>query len=294
MSTKKNKLSTQGLEKIFGKGVDNLIKEIESSNNEFKENFQTNIKIKDIIPNPYQPRKVFNKEKLNELARSITEYGVIQPILVKKTSLNNNYYLIAGERRFRASKIANKIDIPAIILDVDDQLMHEYALIENIQRVDLNPIEEALSYRELIKTCKINQEQLATKIGKSSGYISSSLRLLNLPDSIQKIILENKITMGHVKPLLAFEDKNFIENIVNKIIKEKWNVRKTENYLSSISNRNHKKTLKSSNEINEFLQNKFIEKLNTKVVISNNKISISYQNVNDLNRILEILNLLDN
>lgn len=296
MSTKKSKLSTKGLEKIFGDNMDSLIDEIEGNSEKYIKEYANKLDIDTIELNPYQPRRIFNKDKLNELAQSIIENGVIQPILVKP-SINGKYYLIAGERRLRASKLANLKQIPVIILDVTDEKMHEYALIENIQRVDLNPIEEAISFFKLIQLFKINQEQLSIKIGKSSSYISNSIRLLNLPDSVQKLILENKLTMGHVKPLLAIaNDKKIVEKIAEKIIAENWNVRKVEQYISNfrdgnINHDNKNNKVNPNNEINVFLEKRIIEKLGTKVTINNQKIIISYVGVNDLNRILNILNL---
>nr|CAK98526.1 probable spoj partition protein parb c-terminal truncated [Spiroplasma citri] len=188
-SNTKSRLSSKGLDKIFGEGINEVIKGIES-NDALKET-ANEIALAEIFPNPHQPRKNFNEEELTELAQSIKEYGLIQPIIVKKT--NNGYYLVAGERRSRAAKLAGLTTIPAIVADFNDQQMKEVALIENIQRVDLNSIEEANAYKELIELLRLTQEELAQRIGKSRSHVTNTMRLLNLPTEVQTLLLENKV-----------------------------------------------------------------------------------------------------
>lgn len=292
----KNRLNSKGLNKIFGEGINEVIKEI-VNNDKLKET-ANKIRLVEIFSNPHQPRKNFNEEKLTELAQSIKKYGLIQPIIVKKT--NNGYYLVAGERRSRAAKLAGLTTIPAIIVDFNDQQMKEVALIENIQRVDLNSIEEANSYKELIELLGITQEELAQRIGKSRSHITNTIRLLNLPLEIQTLLLENTITMGQVKPLISLRvDKNELKNIITKIINLNLNARQVEKLVKKYSEKtfkiqnvtNEKKI--SKNTINEFLENKIMKKLGTKVVIDINQIIINYLGVKDLNRILELLGLID-
>lgn len=297
-NNKKSKLSAKGLDKIFGQGINNLIDEIEGSEN-LKES-ALEININDIRPNPYQPRKIFDENDLKELASSIKEHGLIQPIIVKKSI--KGYDLIAGERRTKAAKIAGLDKIKAIIVDFDDNKMREVALIENIQRVDLTAIEEALAYKELIDLLSITQEQLSERVGKSRSHVANTIRLLSLPKKVQDYVLTKKMSMGHVKPLIALiQDKKAVDQILDQIIKDNLSVRKVEelvkNYQEGKPNVSAKIATNNSNNIkrsvNEYLENKIMLKLGTKVNIDENKFTIKYNGVKDLNRILEILGLLE-
>ncbi len=295
-SNTKSRLSSKGLDKIFGEGINEVIKGIES-NDALKEK-ANEIVLSEIFPNPHQPRKNFNEEELSELAQSIKKYGLIQPIIVKKT--NNGYYLVAGERRSRAAKLARLTTIPAIVVDFNDQQMKEVALIENIQRVDLNSIEEANAYKELIELLGLTQEKLAQRIGKSRSHVTNTMRLLNLPTEAQTLLLENKVTMGQVKPLISLNvDKNELTNILNKIINFNLNARQVEELVKEYNPKITKPLIENSEKdlskraVNEFLENKIMRKLGTKVVIDNDKIVIKYAGIKDLNRILELLVLID-
>jgi len=295
-SNTKSRLSSKGLDKIFGEGINEVIKGIES-NDALKET-ANEIVLAEIFPNPHQPRKNFNEEELTELAQSIKEYGLIQPIIVKKT--NNGYYLVAGERRSRAAKLAGLTTIPAIVVDFNDQQMKEVALIENIQRVDLNSIEEANAYKELIELLGLTQEELAQRIGKSRSHVTNTMRLLNLPTEVQTLLLENKVTMGQVKPLISLNvDKNELKNIINKIINLNLNARQVEELVKEYNPKITKPLIENSEKdsskraVNEFLENKIMRKLGTKVVIDTDKIVIKYTGIKDLNRILELLGLID-
>ena len=250
------------------------------------------LKLSDLRVNPYQPRKIFDEESLQELAESIKEHGVIQPIIVKKSI--KGYEIVAGERRYRASQLAGKETIPAIIRDFTDEQMMEIAVLENLQRENLNPIEEAEAYKNLMQTLNLNQEQLAKKVGKSRSHITNILGILNLPESIKDLIITNKITMGHARVLSKLEDKEKIETLAAKTIKDNLSVRQLEQ-LSSNSDeyeRKNKITKQPKEKSNECidLEKQLSEYFGTKVKLNNKKIEISYENDNDLNRILEIMN----
>jgi len=249
------------------------------------------IKLDELRSNPYQPRKVFDEEALQELASSIKEHGVFQPIIVKKSI--KGYEIIAGERRVKASRIAGLTEIPAIIRDFDDTEMMEIALLENLQRENLNAIEEATAYKKLLETLALTQEELAKRLGKSRSHITNMIGILSLPQSIQNEISKNNISMGHARVLSKLEDPTQQEEFLEKIIKEGISVRELESLTQSPkvikANPQKQKTIKN-NEYS-YLQNELSEKLGTKVVIKKNKIEISFTNNNDLNRLLEYMNI---
>ena len=224
METKKKALG-KGLEQLFTNNVidfDNFEKEIvEEANGNVEE-----INLSEIRSNPYQPRKTFNEESLNELATSIKQYGIVEPIIVKKSI--KGYELIAGERRCKAAKIAGLTKIPAIIKDFNDQEMMEIALIENIQREDLNPIDEATSVANIIKLRGMTQEEFATTFGKSRSYVTNLLGLLNLPKDVQNKLINKEISMSHARVLSKIDDEEKVIFLADKVIKEKMNVRDLE------------------------------------------------------------------
>ena len=250
------------------------------------------IKLSDLRVNPYQPRKIFDEEALQELAESIKEHGVIQPIIVKKSI--KGYEIVAGERRYRASQLAGKETIPAIIRDFTDEQMMEIAVLENLQRENLNPIEEAEAYKNLMQTLNLNQEQLAKKVGKSRSHITNILGILNLPESIKDLIITNKITMGHARVLSKLEDKEKIETLAAKTITDNLSVRQLEQLSSNNSEyeRKNKITKQHKEKSSEYidLEKQLSEYFGTRVKLNNKKMEISYENDNDLNRILEIMN----
>lgn len=281
--------STQGLDAIFGDNLTDLIEDIQ--NGKVETNGQTELNINEIKPNPYQPRKQFDEKALQELADSISVHGVFTPILVKKAV--SGYELIAGERRLRASKLANKETIPAIIVDFDDAAMMEIALLENVQREDLNAIEEAIGYQKIIEKLGMTQEQLAKRIGKSREHVTNMLRLLKLPESIQKMVLDGQLTMGHVRALLSVNNEEDMVLVAKKAIKEKLSVRKVETLVKEMNEPKKKKVEKESDPVMEDLSHRLQDKFQTKVKIDPKQIVISYHGVDDLNRILEILGCLD-
>lgn len=288
METKKKALG-RGLEQLFTNNVidfDNFEDKIVSDNKKDV----TLIKLDEIRSNPYQPRKTFNDESLNELAMSIKEYGVVQPIIVKKSI--KGYELVAGERRTRAARIAGLTEIPAIIKDFSDQEMMEIALIENIQREDLNPIEEAKSTLNIIKLRGFTQEEFANKFGKSRTYITNLLGLLNLPDNIQKMLINKEISPSHARILSKLESEDQINELAKKIVKNNLNVRELEKIVNNID-------IEKKNPINReeknpklhIYENAISDKVGNKVEIKNNKVIISYDTLKDLERIMEILNI---
>lgn len=249
------------------------------------------IPLSELRSNPYQPRKVFDEEALIELSNSIKEYGVFQPIIVKKSI--KGYDIVAGERRVKASKMAGLETIPAIIREFSDAQMMQIALLENLQRENLTAIEEANAYKEIIDALQITQDDLAKKIGKSRSHVTNMLGLLRLPKSVQDMILTNKITMGHARVLSKLEDNDQIKELSNSILENNLSVRDLENLVDSTYKRNVeiKRRPKESNIEYKYVEEALEEKLGTKVKILNNKIQVSYSSINDLNRILEILNI---
>lgn len=292
---KKPKLNSKGLDKIFGEGINDLISDIEKSD-ELKAG-AIEIAISQIRPNPYQPRKIFSEVEIAELGQSIAKHGVIQPIIVKKSSIHG-YDLIAGERRTRAAKFAGLEKIPAIIVDFDDNKMMEIALIENLQRVDLNGIEEALAYQNLMRVLKLEQGEVALRVGKSRSHITNVLRILTLPKDVQNLVLENKITMGHIRPLVVLNTKpKLVIELANKISDEKLSVRNVEDLVKyHLKKFEEKPSIKKSDNGDIHLteiKNKIMHHLGTKVEIKNKKIVISYTNNNNLNKILEKLGIIE-
>ena len=245
-----------------------------------------------VRPNPYQPRKIFSEEALQELASSIKEHGVFQPIIVKKSI--KGYEIIAGERRVRASKLAGKETIPAIIRDFSDEAMIEIALLENLQRENLNVIEEALAYKNMIEKLGLTQEQLSARVGKSRSHITNIIGLLRLPFDVQRYVINGEISMGHARVLSKLENQEQIAKMARQIIDNNLPVREVENLASSDEfqriNKVTKKEKVSNNEY-KYVEDLLRERLDTKIKIKDKKILISFNNVADLNRILEIINV---
>ena len=290
METKRKALG-KGLEQLFSNEVidfDNFEKKIV---NETKDSDIVEIPLTEIRSNPYQPRKEFDEKSLSEFAESIKEHGVIQPIIVKKSI--KGYEIIAGERRTRASKMAGKTTIPAIIRDFTDQEMMEIALIENIQREDLNPIEEAEALAKIIETSQITQEEASKKFGKSRSYITNILGLLSLPEKTKQYVREGKITMGHARVLSKLSDEDQINSLADLIIEEGLCVRETEK-LTSNSDMPKKNKIKREpiyNARHTIYESIMRERIGTKVKIGTKKIEIPYDSDNDLDRILDILGI---
>ena len=280
----------RGLEELFNNEVLDYSAVEKKIVNETPKEEIVNIKLDELRSNPYQPRKVFDEEALQELADSIKEHGVFQPIIVKKSI--RGYEIIAGERRVKASKLAGLEEIPAIIRDFDDQEMMEIALLENLQRENLNAIEEATAYKKLQETLAVTQEELAKRLGKSRSHITNMIGILSLPQNIQDEISKNNVSMGHARVLSKLSDEEQQQSLLNKIINEGISVRELENLTQApkIVKTNPQKK-KEINAEYLYLQEELSEKLGTKVIIKKNKIEISFVNNNDLNRLLEYMNI---
>lgn len=288
MAEKKKKLN-KGLDAIFGGDITSLIDDIE---NNTPESSQEKILLEDIRPNPYQPRKVFNEESLNELASSIKEHGIFQPVILKKSI--QGYEIVAGERRCRAAKMVGLTEVPAIIVDFTDQQMMEIALLENIQREDLNAIEEAQAYQTMMDKLQLNQSQLAKRIGKSRTYITNTLRLLNLPEKIQEYVLSGKLTMGHARALITLDKEKAIE-IAKRVIDENLSVRDVENIVKGLELQQARKNKPKVEKPKEYVyvEGLLRKKYRTKVKVDDKTITIKYTDTSDLNRLLELMGVIE-
>lgn len=254
------------------------------------------LKISQIEPNKSQPRTEFDRDKLEILADSIKKYGVLQPIVVKK--LDNGFYkIIAGERRWRASKLAGIDKIPVVVRDYDDKETMEIALVENLQREDLNPFEEARGYRELMDLFSMTQEQVAQRVGKSRSAVANSIRLLSLCDEIKSFVLKKELTVGHVRALLATDNEGVQLMAARRIVEEGLTVRQTEALIKSLlQEKKEKKKNPVDEELKRYLgtlEKKLSDSLGTKVTISNKKnrgkIEIEYYNNDDFERIMNLI-----
>jgi ParB family chromosome partitioning protein len=280
MAEKKKGLG-KGLEAIFGDNVSTVLEEIQHSGHGSEE-----IEVKLIHPNPYQPRQHFDQDRIDELAMSIKEHGVFTPVLIRKSV--SGYQLIAGERRLRAVKQVGLERIPAIILDFDDRQMMEVSLIENIQREDLNVVEEAKAYQTLIERLGLTQEELGKKVGKSRVHITNTQRLFQLPESVIQMLYHQELSMGQVKPLISCEDKSLVESIAKRIVKEKLSAREVEALM--------KKKPKQDKVVShrfDYAEQLLRNKLQTKVKIEGSKIQIHFDSEDDLNRLLDLMNALE-
>lgn len=290
MSSNNSRLG-RGLDGLFGQNVSKMLEDIQNGEVKTESQSQLTIPVEDIRPNPYQPRKIFDQEALKELSDSIAQHGVFTPILVKKSILG--YELIAGERRLRASKLAGKTEIPAIVVDFNDQQMMEIALLENIQREDLNDIEEAKAYEQLLKRLNYTQEQLAKRVGKSREHITNTLRLLKLPEDVQEYVVNKQLSMGHVRALLSLKDENEIRKVAKQAIGQNMSVRKVEQVVKQKLN---KEVDKPKEEVDPFVKEakrKLEEYFQTSVKVGDHSVNIHYEGIEDLNRLLELLHLIE-
>lgn len=270
----------------LGKGLGALIRE----NEQEVASGVVELKITELESNKKQPRRYFDDHALQELADSIKEHGIVQPIIVRK--LEDSYQIVAGERRWRAARLAGLKAVPVIIKDYTNTQVMEIALIENLQRQDLNSIEEAVAYKSLIEEHDMTQEQIAERIGKSRSAIANTMRLLNLSETIRKMIVEGKITAGHARALLAIEDKKRQMEIAQKIVEQQLNVRDVEKLAAQKEENEPKKEIKKDVEIialEERLKNALATKVNIIHKKSKGKIEIEYYSNDDLDRILELL-----
>jgi len=273
------------IKKGLGRGLSSLIGEtkIEPKKNQ--------LPISDLVPNKYQPRKIFNETNLEELTNSIKERGIIQPIIVRNSNDDKSKYeIIAGERRWLAAQKAGFHEVPVVITEADDLKSLEFAIVENVQRNDLNPLEEALGYKRLIDEFSYDQEKVSKFIGKSRSYIANALRILTLPDDVIKLIETQKLTTGHAKILVGLENASFV---ASKIVEKKLSVRQAENFVFLFKNKKHRsKNTKDTNII--ALELSISNKIGLNVDIQNNKrnkgkISFEYKDLEQLNKIIDII-----
>ena len=289
METKKRALG-KGLEQLFNN--ENL--DLESFEKTVYETATKEeiieVSLDELRANPYQPRKVFDDDALKELSDSIKEHGVFQPIIIKKSI--KGYEIIAGERRVRASKLAGLKTIPALIRNLNDEQMMEIALLENLQRENLSAIEEAAAYKSMIEKLNITQDELSKKVGKSRSHITNILGLLRLPQEVQNLVANNKISMGHARVLSKLESDEKIIELANEIVKNKIPVRDLEQKANNTERKvKIERKHSESKENYKYAEDLLREKLDAKVKIKDNKIEISFTNVADLNRILDMINV---
>ncbi len=273
------------IKKGLGRGLSSLIGEtkVESKKNQ--------LSVSDIVPNKYQPRKNFDEDSLEDLTNSIKQRGILQPIIVRQSNNNNSKFeIIAGERRWLAAQKAGLHEVPVVITEADDLKSLEFAIVENVQRSDLNPLEEAQGYKRLIDEFNYDQEKVSKFIGKSRSHITNCLRLLALPEEVIKLIENQKITAGHAKILVGLDNATFV---ANKIIEKKFSVRQSENFVKIFKNKKTKFTPSKDVNIRD-LERDISEKIGLNVVIKNNKrnkgsITFSYKEIEQLNKIIEII-----
>lgn len=287
--------------KGLGRGIDALFQDFASLEEvDVKTEEVIEILLNELRPNPYQPRKTFDETSLQELATSIEQSGVFQPIIVRKSSVKG-YEIIAGERRFRASKLAKRQTIPAIVRDFDEEAMMQIAVLENLQREDLNPLEEAEAYDMLMKNLKLTQVEVAERLGKSRPYIANYLRLLTLPSLVKEMVQDERLSMGQARTLLGLKNKDLILKIANRAVKENLTVRQLEQLVSEMNEDNgndKKKVPRLVKEKPYYLresEDQLMDKFGTNVEIQEKdgkgKIQIEYLSPSDLTRILDILEI---
>ena len=271
--------------KGLGRGISSLIGDTKNTS------VKNKISISEIVRGKYQPRKIFNKESLDELANSIRERGVVQPIIVRKSKeFNNKYEIVAGERRWLASQNAGLNEIPAVVIEADDIKALEFAIVENVQRSDLNPVEEATGYKRLMDEFGYDQEKVGKFIGKSRAHIANCLRLLTLPKDVVYLIETGKITQGHAKVLVGMENANLL---AKKIVEKKLSVRQAENLVNLFKKPKKMKLISKDSNLKD-LENTLINKLGVRVSIKNKRnnsgsISFNYKDLDQLNKIIYVI-----
>ena len=280
-------MDSNKIKKGLGRGLSSLIGEtkVEINKNE--------LSISEIIPNKHQPRKNFDDDNLKDLTNSIKERGILQPIIVRKSNEDNSKFeIIAGERRWLAAQKAGLHNVPVVITEADDLKSLEFAIVENVQRHDLNSLEEAQGYKRLIDEYNYDQEKVSKFIGKSRSHITNCLRLLTLPIEVINLIESKKLTAGHAKILVGLDNANFV---ANKIIEKKLSVRQSENFVKIFKNKKQKTNSSKDANIKD-LERSTSEKIGLNVIIKNNKrnkgtITFSYKEIDQLNKIIEVIKL---
>ncbi len=278
-------MDSNKIKKGLGRGLSSLIGETKIENKKNK------IPISDLIPNKYQPRKNFDEESLNELSNSIKERGILQPIVVRKSDDNQSKFeIIAGERRWLAAQKVGLHDVPVVIIEVDDLKSLEFAIVENVQRHDLNPLEEAQGYKKLIDEFSYDQAKVSKFIGKSRSYIANALRLLSLPNEVVNLIETQKLSAGHAKILVGLQNASFV---ASKIVEKKLSVRQSENFVRLFKNKKSKTSNSKDANIMQ-LEMSIVNKIGLNVEIKNNrnnkgKITFEYKDLDQLNKIIKII-----
>ena len=272
------------IKKGLGRGLSSLIGETKVEQTTKK------LSISELYPNKFQPRKIFDEDNLNDLEKSIKERGIIQPIIVRKSDESTKYEIIAGERRWLAAQKAGLHEVPVVVTEADDLKSLEFAIVENVQRTDLNPLEEAQGYQRLINDFSYDQEKVSKFIGKSRSYITNCLRILTLPKDVLNLIESKKLSAGHAKILVGLSNASFV---AQKIIEKKLSVRQSENFVKIFKNKSFTKKSQSDANIKN-LENSIIEKIGLNVTIKNNRknkgtITFSYTDINQLNKLIDII-----
>lgn len=275
--------------KRLGKGLDALIPQLEMDHDDEV----TSVDIGDLRPNPYQPRKHFSEDSLAELTASIQEHGIVQPLVVRKTI--KGYEIVAGERRFRAAKRANLTDVPVVVKEFSDKQVMEIALIENLQREDLNPIEVSTAYQKLMEEFSLTQEELAHKVGKSRPHVTNFLRLMQLPSSLQEDVSRGTLSMGHARALLSVKKMDEQVALANKVKREQASVRQLEEWIAQLQQQKKKKAKKV--EVRDLTIRRYEEQLRTTFGTAvhirqgrrKGKIEIEYFSRRDLDRLVDLL-----
>ena len=280
-------MDSNKIKRGLGRGLSSLIGETKV------ETQKNRLGVSDLVPNKYQPRKIFDEENLNELANSIKERGILQPIIVRKLNKDQSKFeIIAGERRWLAAQKVGLHEVPVVVAEADDLKSLEFAIVENVQRHDLNPLEEAQGYKKLIEEFSYDQEKVSKFIGKSRSYIANTLRLLSLPDKVIKLVENQKLSAGHAKILVGLENASFV---ASKIIENKLSVRQAENFVKLFKNKRQKPSNSKDANIMH-LEMSIVNKVGLNVEIKNKKnnkgkISFEYKDLHQLNKIIDIIKL---
>ena len=292
METPRRRALGKGLEELFSAEVLDFDSLEEKIVTETPKEEIVDINIDELRSNPYQPRKIFDEEALKELSDSIKQHGVFQPIIVKKSI--HGYEIIAGERRVKASRMAGLTTVPAIVREFNDTEMMEIALLENLQREDLNAIEEANAYIKIMEAKNLTHEELAKVLGKSQSYVTNMIGLVRLPEEVKQMVIDEKLSMTHARILSKMSDYNTIMLLAKRIVEENLSVRD----LEEIAKGNNiekivkvKRSVKESDQKYKYAEELLCEKLDSKVRVFKNKIEVKFNNIDDLNRILDILNV---
>ncbi|EPR28635.1 Stage 0 sporulation protein J [Geobacillus sp. WSUCF1] len=283
--------------KGLGKGISALFDNLSLNELNGKEETVREVSIHDLHPNPYQPRKTFQPEAIEELKQSILQYGILQPLIVRRVP--NGFEIVVGERRYRAAKEANLPSVPVVVRELTDEQMMEFALLENLQREDLNPIEEAMAYKMLMDKLHLTQEEVASRVGKSRPHIANHLRLLSLPLDVQKLLIDGTLSMGHGRALLGLKQKSKMKSIVERTIREGLNVRQLEKLIQQANENVSRETSKRKppeksvfiRESESLLREKFGTNVTIKQTRKRGKIEIEFFSPEDLERILELLDV---